>query len=175
MWFVTWGSVPQRTVFPLKSPQRRVFQLFHSLQQWPRPTSVPSLSTKDQSLRKTNHKYKGLLLALQINESQYSTFKWTQEVAHTFFSMILTNDWMSSGFCVDGWRDDISISPYLTIFWCQSFVKCARYYVVACSCTLFMLSWNRCYSSVSKFSRSDFMMLLGEVSVRSFEPTICGW
>jgi hypothetical protein len=42
-----------------------LFQPFPSLQWSPRPASVLSLSTKDQSLHKANHKDKGLLLALQ--------------------------------------------------------------------------------------------------------------
>jgi hypothetical protein len=62
-----------------------LFQPFLSLQRSPRSASVPSsLSTKDQSLRKANHKDKGLLLALQNNGSRYSMLKLSQEVAHTF-------------------------------------------------------------------------------------------
>jgi hypothetical protein len=57
-----------------------------------RPASVPSsLSTKDRILRKANRNDKVLLLGLQNNGIQYSTLKWSHEVAHTF------SQWFSQG------------------------------------------------------------------------------
>jgi hypothetical protein len=46
------------------------------------------------TLRKVNHKDKGLLVDLQINGSQYSSLKSTQEEGHTFFSRILTRHYL---------------------------------------------------------------------------------
>jgi hypothetical protein len=100
-----------KNLIPSRSPQRTgLFQPFPSLQRSPRPASVPSsLSTKDQSLCKANHKDKRLLLALQNNGSQYSTLKWSQEVAHTF------SQWFSHGTITN--HTWVALSCLISVLW----------------------------------------------------------
>jgi hypothetical protein len=67
-----------------------LFQPFPSLQRSPRPMSVSSsLSTKDQSLRKANHKDKRLLLALHECESKLHAQMITRGSTHFLLRILI--------------------------------------------------------------------------------------